>query len=100
MAARATRGYIEQGGDYYLCPLPATQLAPRERESYLEPVWVGNQELTSIEYTYPNGEKKEIALGYCRATSRTTSVHGSEVTWRERQLVVRSLAAAVKGEKS
>ncbi len=22
----ATRGYLEVGGDYYLCPLPATQL--------------------------------------------------------------------------
>ena len=100
MAALATRAYIEAGGDYYLCPLPATQLATGELESYLEPVWAGNQELTSIEYTYPNGEKKEIALGYCRLIPRTTSVNGSEVTWTERQLVVRSLAVAAKGEKS
>jgi hypothetical protein len=46
MAAIATGGYIEAGGDYYLCPLPATQLATGELESYLEPVWTGNQELT------------------------------------------------------
>jgi transposase len=30
MAAVATRAYIEAGGDYYLCPLPATQLATGE----------------------------------------------------------------------
>ena len=100
MAAIGTRGYIEKGGDYYLCPLPSTQLAPGELESYLEPVWAGNQELTSIEYTYPQGKKKEIAVGYCRSTSRNTWSNGSEVTWTERQLVVRSLAAVVKGEKS
>ncbi len=89
MAVIATRGYIEAGGDYYLCPLPATQLATGELESYLEPVWAGNQELTSIEYTYPNGEKKEIALGYCRSIPRTTSVNGSEVTWMEQQSIRR-----------
>lgn len=100
MAAVATRAYIEAGGDYYLCPLPATQLATGELKSYLEPVWTGNQKLTSIEYSYPNGEKKEIALGYCRSIPRTTSINGAEVTWTERQLVVRSLATAAQGEKS
>ena len=66
----------------------------------MEPVIAGDQALTSIEYTYPNGEKKEIALGYCRSRPRTTSINGSEITWTERQLVVRSLAIAAKGEKS
>ena len=100
MAAIETRGYIETGGDYYLCPLPANQLATGELESYLEPVWTGEQELTRIEYTYPNGEKKKIALGYGRSIPRTTLINGSEVTWTERQLVVQSLAVAAKGEKS
>ena len=100
MGARATRGYLEVGGDYYLCPLPATQLDSSSLVGYLEPVWQGRQELTSVEYTYANGETKEIAVGYEILVSRTTNINGVEVTWSERQLVVRSLAAAVAGSKS
>ena len=46
---RATRGELEAGGDYYLCPLPATQLATGELLSYLQPVWSGIQQLTEVE---------------------------------------------------
>ncbi len=64
MAAIATRGELAAVGDYYLCPLPSTQLATGELESYLQPVWSGRQELTEVEYTYANGETKKIAVGY------------------------------------
>ena len=100
MAAIATRGYLAAGGDRYLCPLPATQLERSELVGYLEPVWDGRQELTSVEYTYTNRETQEIAIGYERSILRSTTVDEAEVTWTERQLVVRSLAAASAGEKS
>ncbi len=100
MAAIATRGYLEAEGDYYLCPLPATQLATGELENYLQPVWSGIQQLTEVEYAYANGETKKIAVGYEISVPRTTNSDGVEVTWSERQLVVRSLAAAVAGSKS
>ncbi len=100
MAAIATRGYLAAGGDRYLCPLPATQLERSELVDYLEPVWDGRQELTSVEYTYTNRETQEIAVGYERSILRSTTVDGTEVTWTERQLVVRSVAAASSGEKS
>ncbi len=100
MAAIATRGYLEAGGDYYLCPLPSTQLATGELLSYLQPVWSGMQELTEVEYTYSNGETKKIAVGYEVSVPRTANIDGVDVTWSERQLVVRSLAAAVAGSKS
>ncbi len=94
MAAIATRGELEVGGDYYLCPLPATQLDSSSLVDYLEPVWQGRQELTSVEYTYANGETEEIAVGYELSVPRTTQIDGVEVAWSERQLVVRSLSAA------
>ncbi len=100
MAAIATRGYLEAGGDYYLCPLPSTQLATGELLSYLQPVWSGMQELTEVEYTYSNGETKKIAVGYEVSVPRTANIDGVDVTWSERQLVVRSLAPAVAGAKS
>ena len=100
MAAIATRGYLAAGGDRYLCPLPATQLERSELVGYLEPVWDGRQELTSVEYTYSNRKTQEIAIGYERSILRSTTVAQAEVTWAERQLVVRSLAAASAGEKS
>jgi len=100
MAAIATRGDLEAGGDYYLCPLPATQLNSSSLVSYLEPVWQGKQKLTSVEYSYANGETKEIAVGYELSAPRTTKLDKVEVTWSERQLVVRSLSAARAGLKS
>ncbi len=100
MAAIATRGELEAGGDYYLCPLPATQLATGELLSYLQPVWSGIQQLTEVEYDYANGETKKIAVGYEISIPRSINIDGVEVTWSERQLVVKSLAAAVAGSKS
>ena len=41
MAAKATRGELAAVGDYYLCPLPSTQLATGELLSYRPPVWSG-----------------------------------------------------------
>ncbi len=72
MAALATRRSVAAGGDYYLCPLPATQSNISSLVGYLEPVWQGKQELTSVEYTYANGETEEIAVGYELSVLRTT----------------------------
>jgi len=100
MAAIKTRAYLVASKDYYLCPLSTTHLAKEELERYLEPVWAGNKELTSVEYTYSHGETKEIAVGYERSQPHTIIVDGVEVSWIERQLVVRSQAVAVSAEKS
>ena len=48
MAALATRAHLASGGDYYLCPLSATQLNSEQLESLVEPVWNETQELTAI----------------------------------------------------
>ena len=48
MAAHDTRAFIALAGDYYLCPLPQTQLVEGELEEALERVWRGEQALTSV----------------------------------------------------
>ena len=97
---RATRAELAAVGDYYLCPLPATQLKRDSLVGYLEPVWQSEQELTSVEYTYANGETEEIAVGYELSVPRKTQLDGVELVWSERQLVVRSLSVAKAGLKS
>src|SRR5207249_2096881 len=48
MAALETRATIHQGGDYYLCPLPARQLPAAALDACLAPVWAGEQPLTVL----------------------------------------------------
>ncbi|MBE9224066.1 hypothetical protein IQ264_01075 [Phormidium sp. LEGE 05292] len=100
MAALSTRGAVVANQDYYLCPLPATQLTAGELENYLDPVNSLQQVLTTIDYDYANGITKKIATGYETPLTRSTTVNGQVVTWTERLLVVRSIAAAESGEKA
>lgn len=100
MAALSTRGTVVANEDYYLCPLPATQLTTGELENYLSPVNSLQQALTTIDYDYADGSTKQIAVGYETPVTRTTTVNGQVVTWTERLLLVRSIAAAASGEKA
>ena len=43
MAARETRAFIQSQGDFYLCPLPALQLAADELALALDVVWSGQR---------------------------------------------------------
>ena len=91
MGAKGTRGFIQAGGDYYLCPLSATQLPEEERRGYLEPVWRGEQALVEVYRETADGERKQIAYGYERQVEMAVEVEGEQVAWTERRLVVRSL---------
>ena len=48
MASRATRACLASQGDFYLCPLPALQLAEDELAQALEALWSGQQTLTPV----------------------------------------------------
>src|SRR6059036_3240509 len=48
MASRATRACLTSQGDFYLCPLPALQLAEDELAQALEALWSGQQTLTPV----------------------------------------------------
>ena len=100
MASIATRSHIAQGKDFYLCPLSAKQITQEEIAQYLQPVWNGEQQITTIDYDYADGKNKQIAEGFEREVGQTFKVDGQEFTWNERQLVVHSFAMAQTEEKS
>jgi len=100
MAALGTRAFVQAGHDYYLCPLPETQLPPEELARYLAPVWEGRQRLTPIYRDKADGKREMIAQGYERTVSVTAVVEGKTITWTERHLVIRSLKQARAAEKA
>lgn len=98
MAAHDTRAFIALAGDYYLCPLPQTQLGEGELEAALERVWSGDQALLEVFREDENGQAKLIAQGYESTTPMSVEVDGVSREWTERRLVVRSLRHAEAAE--
>jgi transposase len=98
MAALATRAYTVASGDYYLCPLPATQVPAAALEGLLAPVWEQRQSLTPVfRPTAPGASEPEpelIAEGYECTVELEATLDGRRVQWQERRLVVRSVAWA------
>jgi transposase len=90
MAALATRAFVQEGGDQYLCPLPKTQISDTTLADYLAPVWADELEPTPIFRTDALGERKEIAVGFEREVTMTHQTAERVLTWTERRLVVRS----------
>jgi transposase len=100
MASLETRAFVQAGGDFYLCPLPETQLPPGTLEAYLAPVWTEEQALTPVYREKATGEQERIAEGYERMETLTTVVDGKAITWTERRLVIRSLKHAQAAERA
>lgn len=98
MAALATRAYGAASGDYYLCPLPATQVPAEELERLLAPVWEQRQAVTPVwrpaEMGAPEPEPELLAEGYELTVEVEATLDGRPVRWQERRLVVRSVAWA------
>jgi len=99
MGALATRAFVQQGGDYYLCPLAPQHLPGEELDRYLEPVWEGTQPLIPIFADAEAGKAPALlAEGYEREVTLAAWVGGKIVTWSERRLVLRSPAQAKSEE--
>lgn len=95
MAALATRAFVAAGGDFYLCPLPLTQLGRAERQKLLQPVWDGSQALLEVSRPGKQGQPDElVACGFCFDVELTAWVEEKEVRWTERRWLVRSVAYA------
>jgi transposase len=94
-AALGTRAYLASTHDYYLCPLPETQVSAEQRRALLEPVWQGRQPLQHVCRPAAEGEAEElVAEGFSLDVSLQAEVEGQRVTWTERRWLVRSLAFA------
>jgi transposase len=95
MAALATRAFVAQGGDFYLCPLAESQLSRAQRRALLLPVWEGTQTLDQVRRPGPQGQPDElVAEGFGVEVELTATLEHKEVRWTERRWLVRSLAYA------
>jgi transposase len=94
----ATRVHIVAGKDSYLGPFSATQIPQSALDTYLEPVWSGQQALTTVERQGITGKLEKIGEGYELCLAQTATVKDEEITWNERRLAIRSLAHAKAAE--
>jgi len=96
MAALATRAYLADSGDHYLCPLSEKQLCKQDRLALLEPVWQGGQPLRSVHRPHADarGQAELVAEGFCYDEVVQASVDGRPIQWTERRFVVRSAGFA------
>jgi len=94
-AALSTRAYLASTKDYYLCPLPETQVSAKKRRTLLQSVWEGRQMLQQVYRPAAQGETEElVAEGFSLDMQLQAEVNGQQVVWTERRWLVRSLAYA------
>jgi transposase len=94
-ASLGTRAYLASTKDYYLCPLPETQVSAAQRCALLQPVWQGQQPLKQLYRPSADGQTEElVAEGFSLDVPLGAEVNGQQLTWTERRWLVRSLAFA------
>jgi transposase len=94
MAALLTRASIQVQGDFYLSPLSAVQYSQEQLEQEVIACRKQGAPLIQVERTDEQGEVICIAQGYETSQSLTAQVEGQSQTWRERRLLIQSMAAA------
>ncbi len=94
LMALQTRAYLQAGEDYYLGPFSKVQIPDETMDTYLQPVWAGEQELTPVYHTPLEGQPEKIAEGYEMSQTLTATVEEKPISWVERWLVIRSLRHA------
>jgi transposase len=94
MAALATRAFVADGQDFYLCPLSENQLDRDERRALLQPVFAGTQPLQQVRRPGSEDDDELVAEGFSVDVEQTGKVGEKEVHWTERRWFVRSLAYA------
>ena len=102
MGARATRAFLQAGGDHYLMPLAQTGKVPELLTRLLEPVWAKEQSLQPIwapEEEGTNARPKLLALGFETTRRQEAEVDGQGVVWEERVLVVYSPTLAGRARR-
>jgi transposase len=99
-AALATRAHLADSQDFYLCPLPETQVPAEQRRAWLQPVWQGRQPLQQVYRPAADGRAEElVAEGFSVDVPMQAEVNGRRRTWTERRWLVRSLAYAAGQHK-
>jgi transposase len=99
MSALATRAAIAEAGDFYLTPDAQTGRRPERLRAWLEPVWAKQHRLAPVLASPQEEESKTaaprlLAVAYEGSRQQQTTLHGEQVSWDERVLVVFSLGLA------
>jgi len=95
LAALQTRLHVASGGDYYLCPLPQTQVSAADLQELLTPVRAGKLKPTAITRMNDESSRREkIAEGYEYPVTLAAEREGQPCAFPERRLVVHSLKMA------
>ena len=98
MGALATRATVEDGYNYYLCPLAATQAPPETLDRYLAEARAGGPP-ERIERVGADGTVTHLADGDARTEACATVIEGwMDVTWTARRLLIRSVVQATAAE--
>lgn len=100
MAALGTRAFVQNSGDYYLCPLSEVQMPTEDLEIYLQPVWSGEQATMPVQRENAEGELEKIAEGYEQNVTLNAEMGGKTITWTERRLIVHSFQHAHSSEEA
>jgi transposase len=100
MAALQTRASIQAQGDYYLCPLSALQAPPAQVQHEVEAQRAHGARLISVERRDEEGKITCLAQGYETVQTVTAQVDGEPQTWKERRLLVQSMAATHTAQAS
>ena len=100
LMALVTRAHLQAGHGYYLGPFSLVQIPQTTLDEYLAPVWAGDQPLTAVCCPDSKGQEEKIAEGFARSRTLSAVVDGKDITWVERQLIIRSLAQARAAEKA
>lgn len=98
MMSFQTRTHLEAGGDDYLGPFSSVEVSAAALDSSLEAVWTGKQALKSVKRRGASGKLEKIAEGFELQETLTATVDDREISWRERRLVIHSLAHAKAAE--
>jgi transposase len=100
MAALLTRASIQAQGDYYLCPLSAVQVSPAQIQQEVEAQQAQGAQVVQVERVDEQGKITCIAQGYETVAQLSVQVDGELLTWKERRLLVQSMAATHAAEVS
>jgi len=97
MGALDTRAGVQAGGDFYLCPLSAVQVAPALLAQYLTEARARGPAVV-VEREQADGPREPIADVYERSARLTAVVNTWPHRWVERQVLVRSHGQARRAE--
>lgn len=96
MSSLETRAYVAFSGDHYLCPLSAVQVPQQEMTRLLRPIWLHEQQVSTVfrpqtkKEIKQKEEPEDLAEGFTYEETMEAEISGKTIKWLEHRHVVRS----------